>query len=304
MWTWTISGMKKMNQTHKTMKKFAIACLMMGMAGWAMAQSATQPDPNFYIYLCFGQSNMEGNARIENCDMRGVDSRFQMMAAVDDPQRKRKKGEWYTAVPPLCRPGTGLTPVDYFGRTLVATLPENVRVGVINIAVGGCHIETFMKDSIAGYVAHRAPGWMKGALRAYGDNPYACLVEMARKAQQDGVIKGILVHQGESNTGDRSWPEKLKSVYEDLLADLDLKAEDVPLLAGEVVNGDQGGTCAAMNPIIRSLPQVIPTADFVSSAGCTCATDSLHFDAAGYRELGRRYAEKMLIQIGKQMKDQ
>ena len=70
-------------------------------------------------------------------------------------------------MPPLCRPGDGLTPVDYFGRTLVATLPENVKVGVINVAIGGCHIETFMEDSIATYVAHRAPGWMKGMLKDY-----------------------------------------------------------------------------------------------------------------------------------------
>lgn len=242
---------------------------------------------------------MEGNARTEIRDMNGVDERFRMMAAVDDAGRKREKGHWYTAIPPLCRANTGLTPVDYFGRTLVATLPENVRVGVINVAIGGCHIETFMKDSISGYVAHRAPDWMKGPLKAYGNNPYERLVEMARLAQKDGVIKGILVHQGESNTGDKAWPEKVKTVYESLLKDLGLKAKDVPLLAGEVVHADQGGVCASMNNIIRTLPQVIPTADVVSSAGCTCATDSLHFDAAGYRELGRRYAEKMLFLLGK-----
>ena len=140
---------------------------------------------------------------------------------------------------------------------------------------------------------------MKGPLKAYGNNPYECLVEMARLAQKDGVIKGILVHQGESNTGDKAWPEKVKTVYESLLKDLGLKAKDVPLLAGEVVHADQGGVCASMNNIIRTLPQMIPTADVVSSAGCTCATDSLHFDAAGYRELGRRYAEKMLFLLGK-----
>ena len=91
----------------------------------------------------------------------------------------------------------------------------------------------------------------------------------------------------------------MKTVYESLLKDLGLKAKDVPLLAGEGVHADQGGVCASMNNIIRTLPQVIPTADVVSSAGCTCATDSLHFDAAGYRELGRRYAEKMLFLLGK-----
>lgn len=281
------------------MRKYVLTFCMLCVAGWMMAQSAAKPDPNFYVFLCLGQSNMEGNARVEIRDLHGVSDRFLMMAAVDDKQRKREQGKWYKAVPPLCRSNTGLTPVDYFGRTLVATLPENVRVGVINVAIGGCHIETFMKDSIDNYVKHRAPDWMKGPLAAYDNNPYARLVELARAAQKDGVIKGILIHQGESNTGDRTWPEKVKSVYECLLKDLNLKAEDVPLLAGEVVNADQGGTCASMNNIIRTLPQAIPTADFVSSAGCTCATDSLHFDAAGYRELGRRYGEKMLYLLGK-----
>ena len=179
-------------------------------------------DPNFYIFLCFGQSNMEGNAKIEAEDLTGVDPRFQMMAAVDDEGRGRKMGEWYTAVPPLCRPNTGLTPADYFGRTMVAHLPKEVRVGVINVAVGGCHIETFMRDSVDQYVKTRAPQWMKGMLKAYGDNPYNRLVSLARKAQQAGVIKGILLHQGESNTGDRRWPEKVAFVYNQLIADLGL----------------------------------------------------------------------------------
>ena len=193
------------------MKKIILGICMMcvSVGGWAQKDGG-KPDPDFYVFLCFGQSNMEGNARAEIRDMNGVDERFRMMAAVDDAGRKREKGHWYTAVPPLCRANTGLTPVDYFGRTLVATLPKNVRVGVINVAIGGCHIETFMKDSISGYVAHRAPDWMKAPLKAYANNPYEHLVEIARLAQKDGVIKGILVHQGESNTGDKAWPEKVR----------------------------------------------------------------------------------------------
>ena len=282
--------------------KFVWAMLLCGFGVGQMVQAQTKPDPDHYIFLCFGQSNMEGNARPEIRDMNGVDSRFSMMAATDNPRMKREKGHWYTAMPPLCRQDNGLTPVDYFGRTLVATLPEHIRVGVINVAICGCHIETFMKDSIDNYVAHRAPDWMKGPLKAYDNNPYGRLVEMARLAQKDGVIKGILIHQGESNTGDQNWPQKVKTVYEALLKDLGLKADKVPLLAGEVVNADQGGVCASMNKIIRRLPEVVPTAHVISSAGCTCATDSLHFDPAGYRELGRRYAETMLYLLGQQKK--
>ena len=260
--------------------------------------AAAAPDPNFYIFLCFGQSNMEGNARIEQQDREGIDPRFQMMAAVDDENLGRKMGQWYTAVPPLCRPQTGLTPVDYFGRTMVKHLPKNVRVGVITVAIGGCHIETFMEDSIGHYVKTRAPQWMKGMLKAYDNNPYRRLVKLARRAQKDGVIKGILMHQGESNSGDKTWPTKVAYVYNQLIADLHLKTEDVPLLAGEVVRADGKGRCIAMNETIDALPQTVHTAQVISSKGCTNAPDLLHFDAAGYRELGRRYALTMLRLLG------
>ena len=262
------------------------------------AMAINAQDPDFHIYLCFGQSNMEGNARIEQQDLEGVSDRFMMMATVDDQESGREKGKWYTAVPPLCRPNTGLTPADYFGRTLVEYLPENVKVGVINVAIGGCHIETFLPDSIASYVEKRAPGWMKGMLAAYDNDPYARLVEMAKLAQKDGVIKGVLVHQGESNTGDPRWPSQLKKVYDNLMNDLGLQGQVVPLLVGEVVNSDRGGVCASHNDVIARVPSVIPQAHVISSSGCTNAFDLLHFDAAGYRELGKRYANKMLQLLG------
>ena len=275
------------------MKKVLIAFGLLLAALTARAQ-----DPNFHIYLCFGQSNMEGNARIQPQDLEGISDRFRMMAAVDFPDMGRKQGEWYTAVPPLCRPGTGLTPADYFGRTLVENLPDNVRVGIIHVAIGGCHIETFLPDSIDNYVKNRAPVWMKGMLAAYDNDPYGRLIALAKKAQKDGVIKGILLHQGESNTGQRDWPQQVKRVYDNILRDLDLQGEVVPLLVGEVVNNDRGGVCASMNEIIGRVPQVIPQAHVISSSGCTNNFDLLHFDAAGYRELGRRYAATMLQLLG------
>lgn len=254
-------------------------------------------DPNFYIFLAFGQSNMEGAAKFEAQDTISVDERFRVLEAVNCKELNRTKGNWYTAVPPLTRCKTGLGPVDYFGRTLVSNLPANVKVGVINVAVGGCKIELFDKDNYQTYTA-TAPDWMKGMLADYDGNPYARLVEMAKIAQKSGVIKGILMHQGESNTGDKTWPTKVKGVYENLLTDLNLKAQAVPLLAGEVVNADQGGVCATMNPIIASLPETIPTAHVISSAGCPDGPDNLHFSAEGYRMLGKRYGEKMLSLLG------
>jgi len=239
---------------------------------------------------------MEGNATIEQQD-RTVDSRFQVLEAVDCSNLGRTMGKWYTAVPPLCRCWSGLTPADYFGRTLVANLPSNIRVGVVNVSVAGCKIELFDRDNFQTYAA-TAPSWMTSIINAYGGSPYARLVEMAKIAQQDGVIKGILLHQGESNTGESTWPSKVKGVYDNLIHDLGLHADSVALLAGEVVNADQGGACASMNSIIAKLPQTIPNSYVISSAGCTDTSDNLHFNAAGYREFGRRYGVKMLSLLG------
>ena len=261
----------------------------------------TQPegfDPNFHIYLCFGQSNMEGNAKIEGKDRVGVDSRFMMMAAVDMSSSGRTKGNWYTAYPPLCRDYTGLTPADYFGRTMVENLPENIKVGVINVAVGGCAIELFDEDKCASQIKN-AEQWFKNYCAEYGNNPYKVLVTMAKKAQQKGVIKGILLHQGCSNNTQKDWPLKVKRVYTRLLNDLGLNEEETPLLIGELLSQNQGGVCWGHNSVIAKTASVIPNSYVISSKDCPGADDGLHFTAEGYRMIGKRYAEKMLELLDK-----
>ena len=258
--------------------------------------NASAQNKKFYIFLCFGQSNMEGNARIQPQDTV-VDPRLQVLETVDCSNLKRAKGNWYTAVPPLARCNTGLTPADYFGRTLIATLPPDVTVGIVNVSVAGCKIELFQKDSYKDYAA-TAPSWMVNIINEYGGNPYGHLVEMAKLAQKSGVIKGILLHQGESNPNDTLWTLKVKGIYDMLLKDLHLKSKKVPLLAGELVNEDQGGKCAAMNHIIDKLPEVIPNTYVINSSGCPAASDKLHFTAEGYRVLGTRYGLQMLNLLG------
>jgi len=212
---------------------------------------------------------------------------------VDFPGLARQKDEWYDAIPPLCRSSTGLCPADYFGRTMVAAMPERFTVGVINVAVAGCKIELFDKDTFETY-ASTVASWMTNIITQYGGNPYRHLVDMGRLAQQKGVIRGILLHQGESNVNDKAWPTKVAKIYADLLKDLNLEAARVPLLAGETVNADQQGASASINTIMAELPTIIPTAHVISSAGCEARRDRLHFAPAGYRKLGKRYAEKML----------
>ena len=250
-------------------------------------------DPNFQIYLCFGQSNMEGNATPEAQDYENVSERFKMMAAVDFSNPVRKRGEWYTAIPPLCRQGTGLTPADYFGRTMVEKQADNITVGVINVAVGGTSIKGFMEEYVADYVAGETD-WFKNHMANYDNNPFRRLVETAKRAQNYGIIRGILMHQGETDGGMGNWTENVKKVYERLLSELNLSADNVPLLAGETVQTDQGGYCGGFNSVIATLPNVIPTAHVISSKGCPQKGDGLHFTAEGYRTIGKRYAECML----------
>ena len=268
----------------------------------ALAVNAQKPDPNFYIFLCFGQSNMEGAARPEAQDLKSPGPRFLWMPAVDYPATEtlpaRKMGEWTEAIPPLCRPNTGLTPADWFGRTLVASLPENIKIGVIHVAIGGIDIKGFLPDSIDNYVKTKAPNWMKGMLEAYNNNPYERLVTLAKKAQKDGVIKGILMHQGETNTGDPEWARLVQRVYDNLCGDLKLKPEEVNLYAGNIVQAGGKGVCIGCKKQIDELPQTLHTAQVISSDDCTNGPDRLHFDAAGYRELGCRYGEAVARFLG------
>ena len=252
-------------------------------------------DPNFHIYLCFGQSNMEGQGVIEEQDLT-VDSRFQVMQAKECSNLERKQGSWYAAVPPLCHCGSGLGPADYFGRTMVENLPDSIRVGVIVMAIGGCDIRLFDKDLYQEYDSAYG-SWFVDIVESYGGNPYEHLMELAKLAQQDGVIKGILLHQGETNEGDDQWPSYVLTIYQNMLTELSLNPDSVPLLAGEMVHADQGGVCASMNSIIAGLPETIPTAHIISSSDCT-AKDRAHFNSEGYRKLGRRYGMKMLSLMG------
>ncbi len=256
-------------------------------------------DPNFYIFLCFGQSNMEGNAAIEAQDRENVDPRFKMMAAVDMPNMNRKKGEWYTAYPPLCRQYTGLTPADYFGRTMVANLPDSITVGVINVAIGGCTIEQFDEDQTYTIAQNSKDQWYKDYCKEYDNNPFRRLVDMAKKAQQYGVIKGILLHQGCSNNGQKDWPVKVKRVYIRLLNELGLEESETPLLIGETLSQAKGGVCWGHNEIIGKTKPVIPNSHVITSQAVPGASDGLHFTAAGYRTMGRRYAQKMLSLLDK-----
>ena len=216
----------------KKMRRIFVICALIALPALRMM---AEVDPNFYIYICFGQSNMEGNAQPETIDKTGIDNRFRLLATCNFSNPSRTKGNWYKATPPLVSPNGGLGPTDYFGRMMCESLPDSIRIGVIPVAMGGSPIQMFDKDLYQQQLqAHPGDWWATLAKNHYGGNPYGRIIEMAKKAQTVGVIKGILLHQGCSNCGDPNWPGMVKKIYNDMLTDLNLGADSVPLFVGEV----------------------------------------------------------------------
>jgi hypothetical protein len=257
------------------------------------------PDPKFYLYLAFGQSNMAGGGSMKPGE-DVVDSRFQVLADFDNESLNRKMGQWYDAKPPLMRGTRGVTICDYFGRTMVANLPQDVRVGVVKCAVSGTKIELWDNDAYKQYLDSlpAADSWKITAANVYEGNPYKYLVKLAKIAQRSGVIKGFLVHQGESNFQDQEWPNKLKKIYDDLCRDLNLDPKETHLFAGEVVDAEHHGQKAEFNEILKKLPNTLHNAHVISAKDLPCNSDNLHFTADGQREFGRRYAVAALEVLG------
>ena len=265
----------------------------------ALSQVNAAPDPNFHIYLAFGQSNMEGQGGIESQD-KTVDSRFQVLWTTDETSCGKSLGKWSDAVPPLASCSGKLGPTDYFGRTMVEKTDSQIKVGVVVVAVAGCSIKLFDSSLDQGYMSQQA-GWFTQKVNAYGGKPYERLIEMAKKAQEVGVIKGIIFHQGETDAGDGQWPSKVKAVYDRILNDLGL-GNDIPFLAGEVL---RGGMSQGANTNIAKLPQQSKNFYVISSEGLTQPLgdgQNVHFTSQEYRDFGKRYAEKMIEVLGDKLK--
>ena len=241
--------------------------------------STNRPSPErFHLYLLIGQSNMAGRGLVEEQD-KIPHPRVLMFT---------KANEWAPAVDPLhfdkrsAAVGLGST----FARLTADANPE-VTIGLIPAAVSGTPLDR----------------WRKG-----GDL-YEQAVVRAKAALKDGTLKGILWHQGESDTGDatlaRTYGARLAGMVRDLRAELG--AGDVPFIAGLL--GDFVGEAAStdgesvwwpqkpiywsvVNEQIAGLPAEVSHSAVVSASALT-ASDGVHFDGPSLREFGRRYARAL-----------
>jgi hypothetical protein len=247
-----------------------------GSGGVAAGGSGTTA-PTFHVFLLLGQSNMAGYPKAQEAD-REEDPRVTVLGFDDCAGTGRETDVWDVAAPPLheCW-NDGLGPGDYFAKTLLDVIPEGDTIGLVPCAISGERIETFMKD---------------------GGTQYEWILGRARMAQEaGGVIEGLLFHQGESNSGDSSWPGKVNSFVTDLRSDLGIG--EAPFLAGELLY--TGGT-SGHNTLVNQIPDLVTNSYVISAEGLVVDPGdtewNLHFDHDSVVTFGERYAATMIQALG------
>lgn len=243
--------------------------------------SPNEPYDGMELFILFGQSNMAGSAPIEQQD-REQNPRIKVLGMYDCAATGRVYNEWALATPPLHACFTELGPADYFAKVL-ANAWLNSEIGLIPNAVPGVEIDFFRR----GMVSKQDADYKQ--LPKDWNSAYEMMVARTQLAMESGRVRGILFHQGESDSEQDEWVGKVAEVVADLRADLGL-GEDVPFLAGELA---PMGCCSAHNRLVNLLPSRIPNAAVVSSEGLT-AHDDYHFDSPSVRTFGQRYAEAFL----------
>ena len=225
---------------------------------------------NFHLYLLIGQSNMAGRGKVEEQD-KTPHPRVMML---------NKAGEWVPAVDPLhfdkSAAGVGLG--KSFGMQMAETNPK-VTIGLIPCAVGGSPIDSWK------------PGVFYAATKSH---PWDDAIKRAHLALKSGTLKGILWHQGESDSS-----PKLAPAYEAKLHDLiarlrkELDSPNVPFLAGQLgqfADAPWNDSKKQVDQALQALPEKVPHTAFVSSTDLQHKGDKTHFDSPSLREFGKRYA--------------
>jgi len=263
------------------------------------------PDPNFHCYLLFGQSNMAGGGAgvsiggsgsgtliAADCDtsprvkvLAFCDCSAGSGAACTQYKKSRTADTWYTAYPALHSCDEGISPGDYFGKTMLDSVSDDISIGLIPCALSGQALNVFEK----GGSNFNLPTWAHPTLG--NKSPYTWMLERCKLAQKTGVIKGILLHQGESGSGGGSWVTMAGGIIDNLKKDLGLP-DTLPVVVGEL-RADNYKDFNTNN--VDKFAQLYPHCGVASSAGLSVQSDDQwHFNAAGMRELGKRFANELL----------
>ncbi|HEU5077091.1 MAG TPA: sialate O-acetylesterase [Polyangiaceae bacterium] len=238
------------------------------------------------LFILIGQSNMSGMSPMPS-EPWPINERVTFMVQFDCDSLGQTAGEWLPAEPPLhgCQwatGGIGLGLADFFGAKLAEEWPDS-NIGLVPNAIPGQLISIYLKEG--GTSAPVPPGYA---------NAYEMTVERSRKAQEQGRIRAILMHQGESDDNQMmsdQWLGRVATVIADLRADLNL-GEEVPFLAGQIGPSQW----QKHNAYVDQIPDYVPNSAVVSAEG-TAIHDIAHFDEASAKIMGERYVEKFLEMV-------
>lgn len=173
--------------------------------------------------------------------------------------------------------GLGLT----FGKIMANNNPS-IKIGLIPTAVGGSSINYWFADSLFSQT---------------NTYPYDDMIRRTKKAMETGALKGILWHQGESDSNSEEALNGYRQKFEAMLDSLksDLGIESIPLVMGEIgyFFYPKADYAQKMNGVIWQISNSSDCVGLVTAEGLTHKGDSTHFDSNSYHALGVRYAAKM-----------
>ena len=235
---------------------------------------------DFHLFLLMGQSNMSGGVGIAAGDTQPVPHVLKMSFAKEGEEPK-----WEPGAHPLHprRPnkkkrfGPGIS----FAESYLDGNP-GVVVGLVPMAWGGRSIEQLSK----------------------GSGIYSDAIRHAKAAMQAGTLKGVLWHQGESDTVEQTRTDASEKRLHRLIEDVrkDLGSPQLPFIVGNLAEfygtgkdhkaPDRVARITRIREILRSLPEKVPHTGFVESTGCSpAARAKVHFDRKSCLIMGKRYAE-------------
>jgi len=251
------------------------------------ASTARAEPPVREIYLLIGQSNMAGRGKPSDADKQPIPGLWVFTEA----------GEWKPAADPLRydKPtAAGVGPGISFGQAIQKARP-GVEVGLVNRAFGGTAIAEWKK----GAGPHREAASDKVSPPSEYHLYQDAVAAAKSAAQQGGVIKGILWHQGESDYRNRKFTkEAYAAALTELIANLrtDLNAPELPVVLGELGGylDQKDAPFAPVNEALKEVATKVPKVGLASSEGLKDKGDHLHFDVPSQRLLGQRYAAEML----------
>jgi hypothetical protein len=257
--------------------------------GLTASTVSAAPSENFKVFLCFGQSNMSGGAGCNpDADSKKEKDRVKVLAFANCGSPSRTANEWYNAKEPMhCGDGQDMMGPSYaFGQMMADSLPGDT-IGLIPCGLWGVGIEMFVKGG--NYTGTNKPSIMNNK-----NNAWDWMLTKCKKATERGVFTGIILHQGEANSGQATWLNQVKTIYNDLKKELVLP-KDIPLVAGELVQAS-GACCAGHNTVIADIPKTLPFGYVASSQGLSAggSLPQYHFSTDGYRKMGQRMAAQMM----------